>query len=549
MARKAVIPDTDTEEVAGLLNEHALGTGTRSRSRPESARRGGHSTSPKAGSSRGKTRNPDAQGNRRSNRNTANRAVKRAPEHTRQLRSATRSVEPQAAPVRKRKRDDFDINNVIEEEAEEHGGNSSRTTKHVTQTATPSEKRRSTERQHAPGSSPVSRVGPDEYSDRRGHVAVPDSEVEAQASEAEVEDSVGEETEGAEATSRIALAAPFELDEEALETKMLLGNEHLWKMIKEASIQNRRRAAKRNELESNIMTDLVKKLKNARQIYHRLAAHDLAAERMAQTEAELVEGLNEVCVTVDDLSRASAGRQASKVVYEAYMNGVSQFVSLLKTAMKGRVLKSSSKAYDLDGLGEVVFVQDMFLRFLEKLNSWKVSSEGFTRNVQQRIKPYLRAMLANFKKHLAKERIAEKRRVHQDITASQPIAEIVSPQVQQQRKLARLEEIRRRILRSAQEESLRWGGNLQLVEEMRSPVLHRAPIARAAETRSDAWTIEEDTALIHELLNNRETRGLPGMMFLLSLVLSFQNSRDFSRRALPHDSEQRIAQEQAPRAH
>lgn len=496
MARKAVIPDTDTEEVAGLLNEHALGTGTRSASRPGSTRRGGLASLPKAGSSN-KTRNVAAQGCRGPNGNLANNAVKRAPEHSRQLRSATRSVEPQAAPERKRKADIFEVEDDIEEEGEEgdgeegHEDSSSRRAEQKKQTARPSKKMKS-------------------------HIAIQDSEVEFQDSEGEGTDTVEEETVELEATNRIGLAAPLVLDAEALHTKMLLGNEHLWKMIQKASRRNRRRAQECTELESDIMTDLVEKLTEVRQIYHSLAADDLAAGEVDETEAELDTGLNDICTTVDDLSKSSAGRQASKVVYEAYMNGVIQFVSLLKQAMKGRVLKSSPKAYDLDGLEEIIFIQDTFLRFLEKLNTWKVSSEGFTRNVQQRIKPYLRAMLNNFQKHLAGERIAEKRRLNREITASQQAGEIVSPQVQQQKKAAYLEVIRRRILRSAQEESLRWGGNLRLLDENRAPVLHQAPSVRAARTRPNEWTVEEDTALIHELLNNKETRGLPGMIFLLS---------------------------------
>lgn len=525
MARKAVIPDTDTEEVAGLLNEHALGRSARSGLRQGSTRKGGLAPLPTAGASN-KTRNVDAQGRRGPNGNLANNAVKRAPEHGRQLRSATRSMEPQLNPELKRKRDIYDIDSRTEEEAEErdegegHEGSSSRTAAPKKQTARPSKRTKShgeaqaaDGREHGPQSTRARLAGPEEHSERRNHVAVQDSEVESQDSEAEVRDSVEEETDGAEATNRIGLAAPLELDEEALESKMLLGNEHLWKMIKKASRQNRRRAEKRTELETNIMTDLVEKLTEARQVYRSLAADDLTPKEIDETEQELESGLDDICTTIDNFSKSSAGRQASKVVYEAYMNGVSQFVSLLKEAMRGRVLRSSPKAYDLDGLNEIIFIQDMFLCFLEKLNSWKVSSEGFTKNVQQRIKPYLRVMLNKFKKHLAGEQISERRRVNREITASQQVGNIVSPQVQQQRKAAHLEEIRRRILRSAQDESLRWGGNLRLVEEMRSPVLHRAPGARAAETRSDAWTTEEDIALIHELLNNKETRGLPGMLF------------------------------------
>ena len=522
MARKAVIPDTDTEEVAGLLNEHALGTGPRSGSRPGSTRRGGLATTPKGGSPN-KTRNPDARGNRRSNNNTANKAVKRAPEHGRQLRSATRSREPQANPERKRKRDIYDIDSRIEEEPEErnegegHEGSSSRTAAQKKQTARPSKRTKSHGeaqatygREHGPQSTRARLAGPEGHSVRRSHVAIQDSEPESQDREGEGRDTLEEET--------AELAAP-ELDEETLKTKMLLGNERLWKMICKASGRNQKRAVDREEdwteLESDIMLDLVEKLTEARQVYKSLAADDLTPKENDETEEELAMALKEICTTVDKLSKSSAGRQASKVVHEAYMNGVSQFVSLLKRAMKGRVLKSSPKAYDLDGLEEVVFIQEMFLRFLAELSSWKISSEGFTRNIQQRVKPYLRIMLDNFRKHLEAERIAEKRRVNRDITASQVVREMVSPQVQQQRKLARLEANRRRILRSAQDESLRWGGNLRLVEEVRGPVPQRAPSARAAETRSDAWTMEQDTALIHELLNNRDTRGLPGMIFLL----------------------------------
>ena len=519
MARKAIIPDTDTEEVAGLLNEHAL----RSGSGPESKRRGRHPISSKAGTL-GKTRNADAQ--RGPNGNVANKAVKRAPEHGRQLRSATRSMEPQAAPGRKRKRDVYDIDNCIEEEAEEqderkgHEGSSLRAAIPKKQTARPSKKMKShgaakaaEGRERGPQDSRARLAGPEGHSVRRSHIAIQDSEPDSEDSEGEERDTVEERTAEPETTDGFGLAAPLELDEEALKIKMLLGNEGLWKMISKASRKNRRKSQNCKELESNVMTDLVEKLKEARQVYDSLATDELTAEEIDEAEQELATGLNEICTTVDDLTKSSAGPQASKVVYEAYMNGVSQFVSLLKRAMKGRVLKSSPKAYDLDGLEEVVFIQDMLLRFLEKLSSWKICSEGFTKNVQQRIKPYLRAMLNNFKKHLTRERIAEKRRINRDITASQFVEEVVSPRVQQQRKAARLEEIQRQILRSAEEESLRWGGNLRLVEEMRDPVLHRAPSVRAAGSRSDAWTMEEDTALIHELLNNKETRQLPGMLF------------------------------------
>lgn len=556
MARRAVVPDTDNEEITGLLNEHALGTVARSGSRPRSKREGGRTTSPKAGSS-SKTPNVDAHDNRAPNGNLANKAVKRVPEHTRQTRSATRSVEPQAVPERKRKVDVYDGQDVIPEEKEEHVeevGNedhSPRTAEPAPQTpqkkklARPSKKLKSrveaqaaAGREQAPQNSRAILTGPEGNSERRHPVTIQDSEVDSQGADGEVRDSVEEETAEPEATNGIELDAPSGLDEASLQTKMLLGNEHLWNTIVEASKANRGGWNERSRLKSKIIYDLVEKLTEARQIYHSLAADDLGVEEVDRTEAELEMGLDEIRVSVDDLSKSSAGRQASRVIHEAYMNGASQFVSLLKDAMNGRVLKNSPRAYDLDGLEEVVFIQEMFVRLLEKLSNWNISSEGYTKNVQQRIKPNLRIMLKNFKTHLERERKADRRRMNQEITASQAVAESVSPRAQQERKAARFEEIQRRILRSAAEESIRWGGNLRLLEEVRPPVLHKAASVRATETGSDVWTMEEDTALIHELLNNKDTRGLPGMTFLLlAFVLSFQILRASSGRAVLHDLE------------
>ena len=178
--------------------------------------------------------------------------------------------------------------------------------------------------------------------------------------------------------------------------------------------------------------------------------------------------------------------------------------------MKERVLKNSHKAYDIAGLEEIIFIQDVTLRFMRKLALWKISPEGLTKNIQQRIRPYLNEIFTQFNQELARERVAEKRRFNAEITASQAIQEAPPSNVQRERKAARYEEVQRRILRSVEEENVRWDRFVRLKNEGLPPSFSLPPPMKHADVESDAWTEEEDNALIDELLNNRGTRELPG---------------------------------------
>ena len=337
--------------------------------------------------------------------------------------------------------------------------------------------------------------------------------------------SVGNEAEGAQ-QARKQKHRPKSDD------KMLLGHDYIWSSILEAVRANRQVAVCDKTIMTNTIKELVSAIKVTRRAYREIEERSSQNEPILDLEEEINANLNDLDELVRKLSAKDAQKRIREMVKDIYLHAAPQSVFLLKYAMRCRVLENSKKAYNLNGLREIVRIQNITVSLCNKVAAWgvkPVTNAPITRNVKQRIFPYMREMATAFKKKLVTEEQRERRRQNEKQYASQRAeSETPSPE-RRARRAAEREAENRRMLESMEEER----GKLKRYQRRRAEDL--VPSSRASQTRQSQtpalaqekrtqntnlrypnpqpgriWTTDEDKALIQQLLNNVQTRKLPG---------------------------------------
>ena len=311
-------------------------------------------------------------------------------------------------------------------------------------------------------------------------------------------------------------------------SKMLLGHDHIWSIILKFVRSNRRAAAQDKTIMTNTVKELVSTIKIAQRLYKEVDEGNQQNGPVADLEEEIDVCLNELDELVMDLSAGDAQKRLGEIVKDVYLHAAPQCITLLKYAMRCRELEDSKKAYNLDGLREIVRIQDITVLLCSKVAAWgvkPVTKAAITRNVKQRIFPYLREMAITFKKKLKQEEVWERRRENEKQYATQrPESETPSPELRA-RRTAEREIENRRILESMEEESRKLKRYRRLRAEGSAPSSHASQtrqsqtpaLTQEARTQNTnlsqqperIWTAQKDKALVDQLLNNIQTRNLP----------------------------------------
>ena len=341
----------------------------------------------------------------------------------------------------------------------------------------------------------------------------------------------------------------------ALLEKRLLGKGQLWKDINDA-IKSQPTGAAGTEA----VKEIVSATKDATTLYRDIGRHQRGGTSTAELEANVEPYLDDLENKVIDLSRGSNGRHTGRRVADVYRDAVPELRKLLSQTMNVRVLRDSRKSYDLGGIREIVRIQETIILLCNKVASWGVpptTEVPITRNIKQRVLPYMRLMVERFRTELAN---AERReRIQQNIIASQQQIERAPspPSSTEEDRQAAIERQRRDIQasieeqRRADEKFSRWN---RLRRKQRSVTADPSP--RPPESRERTWTEEEDLALMVQLLSNKTIIKLPGSSpptHPLSSPLYAHRSITYTRRsprAVPGSFESRAtAAEYAPGAY
>ncbi|KAG8532848.1 uncharacterized protein KY384_002726 [Bacidia gigantensis] len=211
------------------------------------------------------------------------------------------------------------------------------------------------------------------------------------------------------------------------------------------------------------------------------------------------------------------------IVRDIYVKVVPDCLILLKRTMRRRVLEPAQReAYDLQGLEEIVRIQQFIIDFCGKAISWNVKPSGggpIIRNVKQRFFPYLKKLNSVFRTALKKEQISERRRQNAELYATQ-IPDPQNSEVPDATRRRREDAVHNQLLELQQglrkEEKVvqRQAGLKRTLFPGNPPQTQtREPVVQNRDSR---WTDEEDDELIDQLLNNEQTRDLPGKQRFLS---------------------------------
>ena len=314
--------------------------------------------------------------------------------------------------------------------------------------------------------------------------------------------------------------------------KMLLGQDDRWQSISDAIAGNRKVNRKDD---GAILTESIKELitviKESQYVYKDIAKRSQKEESFEDLNEQINSCLDNMEDLVEDLEQHQKRRKTREIVQDVYAYAVPQFIRLLKVAMTCRVLNGPvKKAYDLAGLREVVRVQEVTLLLCKKVASWDlkpVTDAPMTRNIKQRVYPYLRDMSKSFRAMLKHEEIMERRRQNERKYTSQEVQANTPPQEKQRRRAARIEDQNRRIQASIDEEMAKWRRQYRQPVEWPTQDLNdsrsnempawiedqgmkSANIRQISQSTERNWTEEEDKALVDQLTNNKYTRILSG---------------------------------------
>ena len=295
--------------------------------------------------------------------------------------------------------------------------------------------------------------------------------------------------------------------------KQLLGQDDDWEQVCDGVKKNFKSLEADKIIFTKTMQDLVAKTKVVKALYKNIILQKENHQANSDdTSGKLKDCLNDLEDTVRKFSWEKPVKKAEEMVKDLYVNVVPQLVFLLRCAMICRGLQSSRRAYDVEGLEEILCIQQIILSLCTKAFSWKVkpvTQFPITKNIKSKVYPYLRHMKKNFEKELQAEKRHEQMRRNKERIGH--------------RHKARPESV----LNSAQEqsESSIERCNRMLMESMEVEERRFLPRARAAKLRKkhgdgrnpansqppprEAWTDEEDQALKYELLTNREANKLP----------------------------------------
>ena len=314
--------------------------------------------------------------------------------------------------------------------------------------------------------------------------------------------------------------------------KMLLGHDNLWQSITKSVHENRKVIADRKAILTGTIKELISAIKHAQRTYKEISVLAEDGERSEDLEGEISGYLDEIEDMVDDLSKPRKKQKTGAIVQDVYAHAAPQLIHLLKCAMPCRVLKSSKRAYDLAGFCEVVRIQQVTLLLCKKVIAWDikpVTDDPIIRNIKQRMYPYLRDMAKNFKMKLKDEEIRERKRQNLRDFAPQPVQHETPSPERRRRYAARIVDQNSRIQAGINQEMARWRKqNGLLVDRPLQSLDNSQPdhLQRPAQTQDQSkqssndrqssqatdrrWTEDEDKALVDQLLNNKETRRLPG---------------------------------------
>lgn len=336
-------------------------------------------------------------------------------------------------------------------------------------------------------------------------------------------------------------------DSEAEEDAMTFGKRTNWANILEA-LNNIRRSP----IDKDILTKDVKKLKPRikalYELYKQIHQRRRESRPVEDFESKIAPATEQVADILDSIAQKEVKHRTAELMQDIYVIVASTLVILLKWAMKCRVQPSAKIPYTAAGLEEVVEIQNMALSFLEKVVGWNVKPHTdfpIISPVKQRILPYLRSMNKEFRRELEVISRREKIRRNAQKYAAIAVSDAEDSEMERERRILAKQENIDRMMEGFASEKKRWRRQGSTHRSARPVPLSFRPGPRQTEARVE-WAEEEDRALCDELLNNLDTRFLPGKFWL---SVSFHGTTamadmSHSRRAIPEGLEPTSTAEQ-----
>ncbi|KAL8823355.1 MAG: hypothetical protein Q9191_005934 [Dirinaria sp. TL-2023a] len=356
----------------------------------------------------------------------------------------------------------------------------------------------------------------------------------------------GEEEHG---LSAVSISSPPANDNTVNELQ-LFGQKRGWNIILEGaqnvgvSVQKGKTVRDKPSLQTNTITELLRKIKEASTLYSQLGSSEvLEAENIrGEEEARLITLSDEIYETVDGLSESSSGSKKSQMIQDIYAYAIPNMVFFLRAALKCRNTQYSQGS-DLAALREVIKIQDMILDLCQKARQWKakpLTDRPITGSTSQKIGPYMRDLRKTFGEELERreravrqqsydEAFAESHRRRDQLRERQ---KALNARKSAEQRIKQMEELRNR--------PSPWRSHTQPMQNeapMAQMMPPPAPDSQVQGLGNEAaqWTTAENLELITQL-TRREIRYLPAyeryLAMLDSPLLRDKDVEDIRERAL-----------------
>ena len=298
----------------------------------------------------------------------------------------------------------------------------------------------------------------------------------------------------------------------------LFGGRNLWVKALDgartagASRVKGERILKRPKIATDSAKDFVALVNEARSIYTQLASDDLAVVDEEDVEQRLQDCHEDINEFVDNLSEdeASEDKRAGRLlIQDVYTHIIPAMVFMLGAAVVCRSVHYSDPE-DLESLEEIVHIQAKIVRLCEKARRWKakpITRRPITNSVANKILPSLRDLkLRCFGRELEQRRELVKAKAREQ-------ALLESHRRERQRRIQEkldFEQRRRDNLNSMPEKRRQLEVQQTVSNRQFRQVRHLVRSHPSGHsTTADRWTVEQNNALVEELLSER-TRDLPG---------------------------------------
>ncbi|KAL9128880.1 MAG: hypothetical protein Q9217_002537 [Psora testacea] len=297
--------------------------------------------------------------------------------------------------------------------------------------------------------------------------------------------------------------------------KALLGRDKSWEQVIEGVQALCSDALVDESCVANTMQNLITTIQEARQIYDAVISQSKSGdEALDATFDKLSECLDRIEDVINGLPQQKPRKKAGEMVRDIYINAIPQLIRLLKRAMSCRVLKSTGRAYDVEGINEIIRIQELILRLCMKVFSWDAkpaTDVPITKNMKSKVFPYLRNLNDAFRTELAAEERRARIRQNRAMTvAREEQQEILRDQARDERDLSLEISIRRQreAMAAERRKFLRSPTRARYAKLDKGPDLGM-PQLNTQSQRKELWTRDEDIELKRQLLLNVKANKLP----------------------------------------